>query len=40
MAISPEDRARAEELAKELCKIIGGRFKFDGTSKTIVENEE
>ena len=39
MAISPQDRARAKELAKELVKITGGRFKADGTSKTFDELE-
>lgn len=40
MAISPEDRARARELANELFKITGGRFREDGTSKTFAELEE
>jgi hypothetical protein len=40
MAISPEDRARAEELAKELFKITGSRFRADGTSKTFAEIED
>lgn len=39
MAVSPEDRARAKTLAKELVKITGGRFKDDGTSKTFDELE-
>ena len=40
MAISPEDRARARELANEICKITGGRFREDGTSKTFAELED
>ncbi|MEX1028189.1 MAG: hypothetical protein WD049_09325 [Candidatus Paceibacterota bacterium] len=40
MAISGKDRKRAEELALELLKITGGRFKSDGTSKTFDEIEE
>jgi hypothetical protein len=39
MAISAQDRARAKELAKELVKITGGRFRDDGTSKTFDELE-
>jgi len=39
MAISTEDRARAEELAKELFAIHGGRFQPDGTSKTFDQLE-
>lgn len=39
MAISAQDRARAQELARELVKITGGRFKEDGTSKTFDEIE-
>lgn len=39
MAISAQDRARAKELAKELVKITGGRFKDDGTSKTFDQLE-
>ena len=37
MALSGEDRKRAEELARELMKITGGRFKADGVSKTFAE---
>lgn len=40
MALSGKDRERAEELAKELWKITGGRFKSDGTSKTFLEIED
>jgi len=39
MAISPQDRVRAKELAKELVKITGGRYKDDGTPKTFDELE-
>jgi hypothetical protein len=40
MAISADDRKRAEELAKELFKITGSRFKADGTSMTFMEIED
>lgn len=39
MAISPQDRARAKELAKELAEIAGGRYRPDGTFKTFDELE-
>lgn len=39
MAISPEDRARALELAKELNQITGGRYHEDGSPKTFDELE-
>jgi len=39
MAVSPQDRARAAELAKELAKITGGRYRPDGTPKTFDELE-
>jgi len=39
MAISAQDRVRANELARELVTITGGRFKNDGTSKTFDELE-
>ncbi|WP_236615818.1 hypothetical protein, partial [Rhodopirellula europaea] len=40
MALSDKDRKRAEELARELMKITGGRIKPDGVSKTFAEIEE
>lgn len=40
MVISSEDRKRAQELAGELVKITGGRFKADGKSKTFAEIED
>lgn len=40
MALSSEDRKRAKELAQELVKITGGRFKSDGKSKTFAEIED
>lgn len=40
MAISTEDRNRAAELAEELFRITGRRFKEDGTSRTFLEIEE
>jgi hypothetical protein len=40
MALSSEDRKRAKELARELVKITGGRFKSDGKSKTFAEIED
>lgn len=39
MAISPQNRARALELAKELNEINGGRYHDDGTPKTFDERE-
>ncbi|MEM6692101.1 MAG: hypothetical protein AAF664_21915 [Planctomycetota bacterium] len=40
MALSSDDRKRAKELARELVKITGGRFKSDGKSKTFAEIED
>lgn len=37
--MSPEERARAEELAKELLELTGGRYREDGTPKTFDELE-
>ena len=39
MAISPKNRARALELAKELNELNGGRYHDDGTPKTFDELE-
>ena len=39
MAISPEDRARAAELAEELLRITGGRYRDVGSPKTFDEIE-
>ena len=39
MAISPQNRARAEELAKEFVKITTGRYREDGSPKTFEELE-
>lgn len=39
MAISPEGRARSEELAAELLEITGGCYRDDGTPKTFDELE-
>ncbi|MEM6472968.1 MAG: hypothetical protein AAF802_25635 [Planctomycetota bacterium] len=39
MAISPQNRARAEELAKQLVKNVSGRYHKDGTPKTFHELE-
>ena len=39
MAISPQDRARLDELAKEINEITGGRYRDDGTPKTFDELE-
>lgn len=39
MAISPQNRARALELAKELNELNGGRYHDDGTPKTFDELE-
>ncbi len=39
MAISPQDRTRAEELAKEILELTGGRYRPDGTPKTFDELE-
>lgn len=40
MARSGNGRRRAEKSAKEHAKIAGGRFKSDGTSKTLFEIED
>jgi len=40
MAVSGEDRKRAEELSREPFDVTGGRFKHGRTSKTFAEIED